>query len=281
MQKLPVSRIIQNITEEIPFEAVADDYAFTIKVEKYVPYICGAVHDGHQFRKSLWADCLHSEYDRWYEEDPGTKEMIATQPIVLAGRDSRFEYDLNRDPENALYENAWGKKLWKRPLPKKEREHSLQKHAAFYKVVDALVHQIERKYGKAIVFDMHSYNLKRWDRPVPTWNLGTGNIDNGRFGELAESWRLKLAGMQLPNGIPSPCKINDTFQGNGHFLKYITKNFGNTLVLATEIAKIYCDEESGIMYPEVVASVQNQLNKLIPLQVEEFMSENKGIQNSS
>lgn len=54
MQKLPVSKIIHNITNEIPFEAVADDYSLTIKVEKYAPYICGAVHDGHQFRKSLW-----------------------------------------------------------------------------------------------------------------------------------------------------------------------------------------------------------------------------------
>jgi len=200
--------------------------------------------------------------------------MVRSHPIVIAGRDSRFEYDLNRDPENAIYEDAWGKKLWKKALSEEERELSLKKHASFYKVVRALVNQIEKQHGTAIVFDMHSYNLKRWDRDVPTWNLGTTNIDNQRFGAIVDSWSKKLGAMDLPNGIKSTSKINDTFQGNGYFLKYITKNFKNTLVLATEIAKVYCDEETGVIYPEVVRSVADQLKESIPLQVEEFLEQN-------
>ena len=38
---------------------------------------------------------MHTEYERWYEEDPEIKNMIVSQPIVLSGCDSRFEYDLN------------------------------------------------------------------------------------------------------------------------------------------------------------------------------------------
>lgn len=270
MLRLSVADIIANIRAEIPFEAVSDDYSFTLKIEAYAPYICGAVHDGHQFRRSLWNSCLHSEYERWYEEDPCTKEMVRSHPIVIAGCDSRFEYDLNRAPETAIYIDAWGKRLWREPLSPDEKEHSLQKHGAFYKVVHALIDKIESLYGKAIVFDMHSYNWKRWERPVPTWNLGTANIDSVRFGALASSWSQKLGLMQLPNGIESSSKINDTFQGNGYFLQYITQNFDNTLVLATEIAKVYCDESTGILYPEVVRSVEDHLKKLIPLQVKEF-----------
>ncbi len=273
MRRLSVAEIIEHIRSEIPFEAVATDYSFTIKIEAYAPYICGAVHDGHQFRKSLWENCLHTAYERWYEEDPCTKEMVQSHPIVIAGCDSRFEYDLNRAPSTAIYEDAWGKQLWKLPLPKAEHEHSLEKHTNFYKVVHALVHQIEAKYGKALVFDMHSYNGKRWDREVPTWNLGTANIDENRFGEIAAAWSAKLGSMQLPNGIISTSKINDTFQGNGYFLKYITNNFSNTLVLATEIAKVYCDEYSGIIYPEVVRAVEEQLKDLIPLQLKEFQEQ--------
>lgn len=270
MQKLSVSDILKNIGQEIPFEAVSYDYSFSLKIASYSPYICSAVHDGHQFRKSLWQNCLHTEYERWYEEDPCTKEMVSSHPIVIAGRDSRFEYDLNRDPENAIYEDAWGKELWKEPLSENEKNDSLEKHHTFYKVLHALVNQVEKKYGKSIVFDMHSYNWQRWDRKVPTWNLGTSNIDNERFDTLASSWSLKLGTMTFPNGIASTSKINDTFQGNGYFLKYITENFKNTLVLATEIAKVYCDEANGILFPEVVASVENQLKELIPLQVDEF-----------
>ncbi len=197
MQRLHSSEIIDKIEKEQTFEAVAYDYSFTIKIAEYAPYICGAVHDGHQFRKELWEKCTHTEYERWYEEDPCTKEMVQSHPIVIAGRDSRFEYDLNRDPENAIYDDAWGKKLWKQSLTDEEREESLKKHTAFYKVVDALVAKIESIHGKAIVFDMHSFNRKRWDREIPNWNIGTDNIDNKRFGSLAESWREKLAGERL------------------------------------------------------------------------------------
>lgn len=272
MLKLSVSELISRIQKGKCFEAVADDYSFTLKIEEYTPYVCGAVHDGHQFRKSLWENCLHSEYERWYEEDPCTKQMVHSHPIVIAGCDSRFEYDLNRTPETAIYKDAWGKQLWKDPLPESERKHSLEKHDNFYKVVYALIEKLESLHQKVLVFDMHSYNWKRWDREVPTWNLGTSNIDNDRFGAIAEAWRQKLEQLELPNGIKSTSKINDTFQGNGYFLKYITQNFDNTLVLATEISKVYCDELSGIIFPEVVHAVENHLNDLIPLQATAYIA---------
>jgi hypothetical protein len=271
MHKLSLQKIVQRIEKEIPFEAVSDDYSFIIKIEEYAPYICTAVHNGHQFRKSLWENCLRTEYQRWYEEDPCTREMVQSHPIVINGLDSRFEYDLNREPDAAIYDDAWGEKLWREPLPEEERRHSLDKHRAFYRVIDTLMNRIEKKHGKAIVFDMHSYNWQRWDRPVPTWNLGTTNIDNDRFGALAASWREKLGSMELPNGIRSTSEINDTFQGNGYLLKHITEHFKDTLVLATEIAKIYCNEETGTIYPEVVRSVEDHLKVLVPLQVKEFI----------
>lgn len=273
MLRCSVEDIILRIENETCFEAVSKDYSFTIKIDEYVPFVCGAVHDGHQFRKSLWDLCHHTEYERWYEEDPSTKEMVRSQPIVIAGRDSRFEYDLNRPEETAIYDDAWGKQLWKKPLTQQEKDTSLSKHQNFYKVVAALLKKLESKFPKVLVFDMHSYNWKRWDREVPVWNLGTANIDQARFGNLAELWRKKLEGMELPHGIPSTSKINDTFLGNGYFLKFITNNFNNTLVLATEISKIYCDELTGVIFPEVVRSVEEQLKVLIPEMVRAFEKE--------
>ncbi len=270
MDRLSINAIVAKIEAEETFHVVSDDYSFTLKIDEYVPYVCGAVHDGHQFRKDLWDNCLHSEYDRWYEEDPETKNMVIPHPILISGCDSRFEYDLNRDPENAVFDTAWGKQLWKNPLPEAEKAKSLQKHANFYKVVKALISKIEEKFGVCVVYDMHSYNWQRWDREVPTWNLGTSNIDNNRFGEQVESWKQMLASIELPNNIKQTAKVNDTFQGNGYFLKFITNTFENTLVLATEIAKVYCDEHKQVIYPEVVAAVEQQLKKLIPLHADEF-----------
>jgi hypothetical protein len=270
MQRLSVNSIIKKIEAEETFHAVSDDYSFTLKVDKYVPYACGAVHDGHQFRKELWDNCLHSEYDRWYEEDPETKSMVITHPILIAGCDSRFEYDLNRSTEEAVFETAWGKQLWKTPLTETDKSKSIEKHTNFYKVVHALISKLEEKFGVCIVYDMHSYNWKRWDREVPTWNLGTSNIDNERFGDMVEQWRQMLAEIELPHNIKQTAAINNTFYGNGYFLKYITKTFKNTLVLATEIAKIYCDEYKQINYPEVVEAVEEQLKVLIPKHADAF-----------
>ena len=259
MLKLSVNEIVQKIKAEETFHAVASDYSFTLKIDEYVPYVCGAVHDGNQFRKSLWDNCTHSTYERWYEEDPETKNMVISHPILIAGRDSRFEYDLNRPIEEAVFETAWGKQLWKEPLSKEEKAKSLAKHTVFFEVTHALVEKIESKFGCCIVYDMHSYNWQRWDREVPTWNLGTTNIDNERFGQEIESWRQSLSEIKFPHGIKSTAAINNTFFGNGYFLKYITKNFKNTLVLATEIAKVYCDELNQVIFPEVVAAVDRQL----------------------
>lgn len=271
MQKLSVTQIVSKIEKQETFHAVSDDYSFTIKIDDYVHYVCGAVHDGHQFRRELWENCLHTEYDRWYEEDPETKNMVISHPIVIAGMDSRFEYDLNRAPDTAIYEDAWGKQLWKSPLPDSMKAKSLEKHQNFYKVVQALLSKIEEIYSVCVVYDMHSYNWKRWDREVPTWNLGTSNIDTQRFGNDVEEWRLYLEKMDLPNGINSSAKINDTFQGNGYFLKFITQNFKNTLVLATEIAKVYCDEYNQILYPEVVDAIEKQLRNGLKVHAYSFL----------
>jgi hypothetical protein len=270
MERLSVEEMLQRIQKAETFNAVSEDYSFSLKISSYVHYVCAAIHDGHQFRKELWDKCLHSAYDRWYEEDPATKQMIASHPIVIAGRDSRFEYDLNRFPEEAVFETAWGKKLWKTPLSAGEKQLSLKKHAAFYKVVKCLIEKLESLHGSCIVYDMHSYNWQRWDREVPTWNLGTKNIDGDRFGDLVEQWRHLLSTISFPYQIKPTADINNTFYGNGYFLRYITDNFENTLVLATEIAKVYCEEYQQIIYPEVVEAVEKQLNKLLPQHAASF-----------
>ena len=153
------------------------------------------------------------------------------------------------------------------------KEKSLAKHAAFYKVVHALVEKLEQKFGTIVVYDMHSYNWKRWDREVPVINLGTSNIDNERYGNSVELWRHSLSRLQLPGVEETSSKINDTFYGNGYFLKYITKTFRNTLVLATEFKKIYCDELQQIIFPEVVSAIETQLKTKIEEHANSFYKE--------
>jgi hypothetical protein len=270
MIKLSVIEIITRIENQETFHAVVEDYSFSIKIDDYVPYACAAVHDGHHFSKDLWDNCLHTEYDRWYEEDPCTGQMISGLPITLIAHDSRFEYDLNRAPETAICETAWGKTLWKKPLSQEKKDRALAKHDNFYKVVLSLIVKLEELFGSSVFYDMHSYNWKRWDREVPVFNIGTTNVDEEKYRAEITQWQDILDDVQLPIAQKVHCKINDVFQGNGYFLKYVTSNSLNTLVLATEISKIYADETTGRIFPEVVTAIQDLLKYYIKAHAHRF-----------
>ena len=270
MLKLSILEIIERIEREEAFHAVVEDYSFSIKIDDYVPYACAAIHNGHHFPKDLWENCHHTEHERWYEEDPCTGQMISGLPITLIAHDSRFEYDLNRHPKTALYDTAWGKKLWKVPLTQKQKVRALTKHENFYKVVLTLLVKLEELFGSCVFYDLHSYNWKRWDREVPVFNIGTSNVDNDKFSVAIKQWQEILNDMPLPIDQKVACSINDVFQGNGFFLKYVTSNSLNTLVLATEVSKIYCEELTGRIYPEVVHSIEDMFRYYIKAHAHRF-----------
>ncbi len=96
------------------------------------------------------------------------------------------------------------------------------------------------------------------------------NIDS-KYSDFIESWNSVLESIQLPNGLLNDSKINDVFQGNGYFLKFITLHFSNTLVLATEVKKVYCDEINYIMFPEVVRAIESDLKTSLPQHAKTFI----------
>ena len=186
MKRLEIREILELIESEKHFEATAIDGSFTIKINRYLPYCCTAIHDGSNLRTELKAKINHDEYGRWFEEDPFTGDFISSMPITLIGNDSRFEYDLNRNPEDSIFDIAWDRKVWKKKITPKERQRSIQKHNNYYKVTHALIKKLESLFGGCVVYDMHSYNYQRWDRKVPLFNIGAENVDIKRFGNIVE-----------------------------------------------------------------------------------------------
>lgn len=262
MRKLSVEDIIAKINKGQNFEAECDDASFYIKISEYVPYICAAVHEGHQLREDLQEKIIHSEQERWYEEDPKTLDFISSFPIVIAGKDSRFEYDLNRRAETAVYEDAWGKEVWKSPLSEQQKALSLAKHANFYKVIHAIVDKLEKLFEGCVVYDMHSYNYKRHEHEVPVFNLGTENINNKKYKVVKDAFLKGLQSIDLPN-IENTTEENGPFKGRGYLLEYVTTNFNHSLVLATEVKKIYCNEETGEYFSQVIDALKDEFKRVI------------------
>jgi len=259
---MSVDEIISQIEAQQTFETLSACGSFHVKIEEYVPFVCFSIHDGHRLRPGLKEKCLLSDHERWQEEDPHTHDMISSLPVVITAVDSRYEYDLNRDAAHALYESAWGKQVWKEALTEEEKETSLQKHASFYNIVHSLVSVLEKKFGSALVFDIHSFNYRRVREDAPVFNLGTQLIKNTAHRKYIDHWLSRLRKFRLPS-IDVTVAENDVFGGNGYLLSYITSHFSNTLVLATEIKKIYCDELSGETYPLIIEKMASQFKDAI------------------
>ncbi len=262
MLTLSEQEIIRLIEAEECFEAQLADGSFQIKIDDYVPGICTAVHDGHRLRRELWDNCRLNEAERYYEEDPFTGEMISSLPITLVGCDSRYEYDLNRPLSLCVYKTAWGKMVWQRKPGPHHLKRSHDKHRCFYRVLDALVAKLQKKFRACIIFDVHSYNHLRRSDYTPTFNLGTEQIDMERWGGIVNHFCKRLGRIELPH-TETEAALNRVFYGRGYLIGHINSRFENTLVLPTEVKKVFMDELSGEPYPLVLNALKEGMKQAI------------------
>ena len=238
------------------FHAEVEFGAFIVKIEEYAPIICAAIHNGHKLRPELEKSFLLSDEERFYEEDPYTDELISSFPIQLIGNDSRFEYDLNRAKTLSTYfKTAWDKQVWEKPLSQKQRAKSHSKHQSFYNVLETIISVIEKQFKNAIVFDIHSYNYKRIEEDTPTFNIGSGQIDVERWGNIISQMEKQLNFIALPN-LDVRAATDEVFHGRGYLITHVNAHFDNTLVLPIEVKKIFMDESSGDVYPLVLEELK-------------------------
>lgn len=262
VKTLSVNEIIEHINQKEFFEAILPDKSLKIKIGKYVPYCCTAIHNGNKLRAELTKKIYLSDYQRWHEEDPLTGSFIASMPITIIANDSKFEYDLNRKPEECVYSNTSENKIWKRSLTKQEVKVSTQKHANYFIILHAIIAKLEELFNGCIVYDIHSYNYKNADKETALFNIGTKNINLSRYKKVIDNWSEELNTMKIQD-IKVDVTQNDVFTGSGYNPEYIAENFENTLVLTTFIKKIYCDELTSDVYPKIVRLLQQRLKKAI------------------
>lgn len=252
MQTYSLEQMLGLIKRGEAFSGQLESSGCFIKIEEYLPVVCTAIHAGHTLRHELIKLGQLSAEERYFEEDPYTDEVIASQPITLVGTDSRFEYDLNRPKSlSTYYKSAWLKQVWRKPLSAKQRAISQAKHNDFYLLYEALISKLESLFGMVIVFDLHSYNYKRIDKSVPVFNIGTAQIDMERWAPVVKKFESELNQITLPN-IEVDAKINAIFEGRGYLIAHTNAHFDRTLVLPTEIKKVFMDELTGEVYPIVL-----------------------------
>jgi N-formylglutamate deformylase len=224
------------------------------------PMVAAAIHSGHAVRSELVDLLALGDAQRRYEEDPFTDTWTSIAPTRIVVYRSRFEMDLNRPGEQAVYlepEDAWGLRVWKTKPPAGVIERSLAQYQAFYRHVHFLLEGLVERFGQVVVFDLHTYNYRRSgaDAPPadpqqnPDVNVGTGTMDRRRWAPLVDRFIAELADFDF-FGRRLDVRENVRFQG-GHFSRWIHQTFPHAVCsLAVEVKKFFMDEWTGDADPQ-------------------------------
>jgi N-formylglutamate deformylase len=217
------------------------------------PVIATAIHDGHELRPEVAALQAITAAERRREEDPFTGRLTTIGDLGLVARRSRFEFDLNRPRERAVYrepEDAWGLHVWAEPPPDAVCERSLLLYDRAHAVVSALVEAALSLVPAVLVLDLHSFNHRRagpddaGDPAKPLVNVGTNWIDRRRWEAPVDAFLGSLREATF-GGAPIEPIENGPF-GGGWLSQRLSEAYGDrVLVLAVELRKSFMDEWTG------------------------------------
>jgi len=244
------------------------------------PLVAAAIHQGHAIRPEVVERLALSESQRLREEDPFTDLLIEPFPTRIVGERSRFEVDLNRPRDEAVYltpEDAWGLEMWMRPLPATAVERSLANYDLFFATAEALLRRLVAIHGRVVLLDVHSYNHRRdgADAPPasaethPEVNIGTGTMDRERWAGVVDPFNAALreydAGIGEARGGRLDVRENVKFKG-GEFCRWIHRTFPESVgAIAVEFKKTFMDEWTGELDGRKLAVLREALASTAPV----------------
>jgi len=248
-------------------------------VEGDSPLVATAIHDGHQVRDEVAEILALSRHDRFREEDPFTRAWTVVADTRIVGLRSRFEVDLNRPRDRAIYrspQEAWGLQVWQTPPPNEVIARSLAQYDAFYAEVQRVFKGLEQRFGHFVVFDFHSYNHRR-EKPDaipadpatnPEVNIGTGSLSYD-WAPLVDRFISDLRHFDY-FGRHLDVRENVKFTG-GHFCRWIHQNFPHSgCALAIEVKKFFMDEWSYEPDHAQLQGIYQALKSTVPGILEEL-----------
>ncbi|HEX2803897.1 MAG TPA: N-formylglutamate amidohydrolase, partial [Sphingomicrobium sp.] len=190
------------------------------------PVVATAIHNGHDLGSETASRIAISDSERLREEDPFTGEAVLDVPAHVIVHRSRFEFDLNRPPEGALYltlEQSWGLEVWKTQPEADFVQRSLDVHSGYFRMLEQLLDGIARRHERFVLIDVHSYNHRRQgpDSPAapveeaPDINIGTFSMPRDHWAFLIDPLIEALRGFDF-NGRRLDVRENVAFEGRGY-----------------------------------------------------------------
>lgn len=240
------------------------------------PLIGTAIHNGHHVRPDLAAVMALDEAGRLREEDPFTEFVIRDIPNRVVFHRSRFEIDLNRGRDGAVYlrpEQAWGLKVWREAPEETQVKRSLAVHDAYYAMLAQNLSEIEAEFGSFVLLDMHSYNHRRGgptaepsaEADAPVINIGTSSMDRARWADVLDPFMESLRSFEMA-GARLDVRENVAFQGKGEQTRFVHENFPlSGCAIAVEFKKVFMDEWTGEPDRAVLTLFRRAVRESLPV----------------
>lgn len=239
------------------------------------PVVGTAIHSGSELRQECRDLMCLATADRLREEDPFTDRLIEDFPNRIVVHRSRFEVDLNRARESAVYrspDDAWGLALWATPPDEAAISTSLGFHDAFYAALEGILSRIGDRFGRFVLIDVHSYNHRRAgahappteQEKAPDINIGTYSMDRERWSFVVDPFIDLLRSFEF-HGRPIDVRENVAFFGKGEQTRFVHDRFPDTgCAIAVEFKKIFMDEWTGEPDLEAIDALRRMLGATVP-----------------
>ena len=243
-------------------------------VEGAGPIVATAIHDGGDIREELVPLLALDQPGRFREEDPFTGAWADTCRTRVIVHRSRFEVDLNRPRDRAVYEvpaDSWGLRVWNEALPSEHKQGSLKIYDDFFWEMEALLRRKLRQHGVFLVLDLHSYNHRRMGpdaEPMdpeknPELNLGTGTMVRESWSHVVDTFLREMRAQEVC-GRHLDIRENVKFFG-GNLSRWIHETFPKQgCSLAIELKKFFMDEWSGQLDEAQHRGVKDALAAVLP-----------------
>lgn len=231
----------------------------TFHLDGETPLIATAIHNGHEIRPELETYLALDDATRRREEDSHTDLYAAEFENHVIAHRSRFEVDLNRPRDEAIYltpDDAWGLELWNRPLESEVINESLRLHDEFYDDLALYLDKLVGRHGGFVLYDIHSYNHRRGGPSAapeaisenPGVNLGTGSLPP-RWAPVAATF-LDVMRSSVASGDPIDARKNVKFQGR-HMAAWVHEKYADSAcALAIEFKKVFMNEWTDLVYAD-------------------------------
>jgi N-formylglutamate amidohydrolase len=231
-------------------------------------FVAAAIHNGHQMRAELLPYCRLSEVDRMREEDPYTSEWIEIADNQIRVLTSRFEVDINRPREKAVYlhpDDAWGLDVWNDKLPDEIVERSLLIYDELYSRLEVFFDDLLEVHTHLIVYDLHSYNHQRdgfekyaTARKNPEVNIGTGNLNRNVWADVIETLMESLRAHNF-EGRKLSVGENVKFRG-GYFGEWLVNRYQDAVCpISIEVKKFFMNEWTGEIFEPQLRHIRELL----------------------